>query len=94
MAFDGSIECIYLKFVFLDFPPQLRCFTDSVQARLVDAYRPSTHLAHHTAVVGLASFCVYCTLIFQMFMWPKCYVFYVQSFKWLLNFQYQLLKIT
>jgi hypothetical protein len=47
-----------------DFPPQLQCFRDRVTQRLKQAYRPSTHRAHHTAVVAFASFCLYYDLNF------------------------------
>jgi hypothetical protein len=46
-------------FLFTDFPPQLRLFAERVRVRLSQAYRPSTHSAHRTAVTALAMFCAY-----------------------------------
>jgi hypothetical protein len=59
---------VYLRLLFYipDFPPQLRCFADRVNHRLKQAYRPCTQRAHLTAVIALASFCIYYDVAFPL----------------------------
>jgi hypothetical protein len=55
IVFNIGLFSLYVT----DFPPQLRSFAERVRVRLSQAYRPSTHSAHRTAVTALAMFCIY-----------------------------------
>jgi hypothetical protein len=50
--------------VFPGFPQQLTHFAAAVNNRISQAYRPSTHKAHHTACFTLALFCLYYDQLF------------------------------